>query len=105
MTSRTKDQLDRDFQVILRNTNKNEKLAWGRKHKKLLGLVKQTEPIQEKILELLAQKQVVLDEIIMLRKTMVRECVHSPEFLIHHGDAIECKFCESKIKVNVRSSL
>jgi hypothetical protein len=100
MTSRSKEQFDKDLAVILKNTNKNEKLAWGRKHKKLLGMIKLTEPIQEKILALLTEKQVILDEIVMLRKTMVRECVHSPEFLIHHGDSVECKFCDAKIKIN-----
>ena len=100
MVSKSKQQFDEDLAVIFKNTNKNEKLAWARKNKKLQELIATMTPIQEKLMELLQQKQVILDEVIVLRKQMVRDCVHSPEFLIHHGDHVECKFCGVKLTIN-----
>lgn len=96
----SKGQFEADLEVIFKNTNKNEKLAWARKKKKMDDIIEKLRPIETAILDLMAQKQPILDEIAELRKTMVRECIHPPEVLVHHGNSVECKFCNVNITVN-----
>lgn len=104
MPSLVKEQFDKDLEVIAKGTNKNEKLAWARKRKKLDEIISgKLQPIQDKILELHREKQTVLDEVAELREIMVSDCVHPPEYLVHHGVVIECKFCLKKITINTHS--
>jgi len=77
--------------------SRSEKTSWNRKMNNMVKLLALLRPIEDKILELHAQKEPIFDEIQSLRTTMVKECVHPFEFLIHKSDHIECKFCNKRI--------
>jgi len=96
----SKKQLQRDFDVIKKHIDKNEKLAWIRKRSRIEELVEKLQPIEDKILELMAQKTPVLDEISEARTVMLKDCIHLEEYLLHHGSFIECKFCGTKLAIN-----
>jgi DNA-binding protein H-NS len=106
MTPLSKEQLEEDLKVIHKNTDKNEKLAWVRKRKRLEEVVqKELQPIEDQIIDLINKKQPVIQEINDLRKVMIKDCVHPEDYLVHHGAHIECKFCDRKIYINRPSLL
>lgn len=96
----SKEQLEQDFAVILKESDKNVRLAWIRKNKKLAEIIAELQPIQDEILRLQAETKPLLQDIEELRQIMVRDCPHLEEYLIHHGKHIQCKFCETKIGIN-----
>lgn len=99
----TKNEFENDLQIISKKSDKNEKLAWMRKKKKMDVLLTKLYPIEDSLLKLIGDKQIILDEIAELRKFMIKGCIHAEEYLIHHGNYIECKFCNSKIFINKSS--
>jgi hypothetical protein len=91
------------FTKISNHPSKNERVAWKRKHKKMQSIIEEkVAPLEEKILELIMEKQVHLDEVIEIRDTLSKECIHSKEFLVNKGDHVLCKFCNRKLRVNVQ---
>jgi hypothetical protein len=96
----SKQQFDADLEVVSKQSHKNDKLAWARKRKKLEEMVEELQPLESQILDLMAKKQVHLDEITALRMMMIRECIHPQESLVHHGTYIDCKFCGNKLGIN-----
>jgi hypothetical protein len=90
------------FTKIVNHASKNERVAWNRKHKKLKDSIEEKiTPLEMKILEITMEKQVYMDEVLELRATLVKECVHPREFLMMKEDHVLCKFCNRKLKVNV----
>ena len=64
---------------------------------KLIALLR---PIEEQILELMAQKMPVMDDVTALREQMIKECVHPIDDLVYKETHIECKFCGKKIGIS-----
>jgi len=95
----SKEQLKQDFEVVGKCSNKNERLAWGRKRKKMETIIERLRPIEDEILQLVKKKEPIMEELHELREMMVKECVHLEEFLVHHGGYIHCKFCNIKLAV------
>ncbi len=81
------------LQQVALMCSRREKISWNRKQNNLEELIKKLEPVETKILSLMAQKQEIIDELIQLRKIMVAECVHPVEHLVDHIKHVECKFC------------
>jgi hypothetical protein len=98
-TTVSKDQMERDLKNVAGIKDKNEKLSWTRRQKKIEEMVDEMQPIVEKILELTATRQEYLDKIQVLRKQMVKECIHPKNSLVHKGTFIECKFCNAKLSI------
>jgi len=96
----SKEQFDEDLRLLAIATDKNEKLAWVRKRKKIKELIDTIKPIEDSILQLIGQKQPIIDEIVELRAIMVKDCIHPEDSLIHHGSYIHCKFCDKNIRFN-----
>lgn len=90
---------DRDLKIVANIKDKNEKLAWTRRQKKIEEMVEEMRPIEDEILALVARRQEYLDKIQALRKKMVKECIHPRNSLVHKGTYIECKFCNSKLSI------
>lgn len=84
---------------VSKHSDKNERLSWNRKKQKMQGFIKELEPIQEEMLKLIQKKQPILDKIEELRAVMVKECIHPIDYLAHKETHIECKFCNSKIRI------
>ncbi len=89
----------RDFAAIANFRDKNEKASWLRKKKNLEALVESLEPIESELLRLNQQKMDITDKIQAIRKTMVADCIHPQDYLVHYGKYVKCRFCESNISI------
>ena len=94
-----KDRRERDIKNVANIKDKNEKLSWTRRQKKVEEMVEEMRPIEDQILALTAQRQEVLEKIQVIRKQMVKECIHPKNSLVHKGNYIECKFCNAKLSI------
>ena len=94
-----KDKQERDLKNVANIKDKNEKLSWTRRQKKIEEMAIEMQPIEDQILALTAQRQEVLDKIQVLRKQMVKECIHPKNSLVHKETYIECKFCNAKLSI------
>jgi hypothetical protein len=88
-----------DIDTICSMTTRNDKMSWERKMNNMVSLLADITPIEDQILQLLAKKQVIYDQVSELRAIMVKECVHPYTHLVHEQDYVLCKFCERKIVV------
>ncbi len=84
---------------IANGPKRSEKISWNRKRKNLESLYEKIRPIEDKILELISEKQPIFDEMQEIRGTMVDECIHPFDYLVVKDDHILCKFCNKKLKV------
>lgn len=96
------DQVQKELESASKDADKNMRLAWRRKEKKMEELLEKLEPLNEEMLELIRRKQPILDEVTDLRSKMVHECVHPTKTLVHKGSHILCKFCNKKLRINER---
>lgn len=101
----TADQarIRRAMEAISGSSTRSEKVSWDRKMDNMVKLLTTLKPIEEQILDLMAQKQPILDQVSSLRSEMVRECVHPITHLVcketDEGEVVQCKFCMSKFSV------
>jgi hypothetical protein len=89
----------RQLEIVAGARGKNETLSFTRKIKKLEAMVSDLAPTEDQLLRLNLIKQQRIDEIQIARNKMLPECTHPIAYLIHKGDHILCKFCETKISV------
>lgn len=89
----------KDFTIVANFRDKNEKASWLRKKKNLEALVVNLEPTELEILRLEKTKMHIIDEIDEIRKSMLVDCIHPQDYLVHYGTYIRCRFCESKISI------
>jgi len=88
------------FEIISNFANRSEKTSWKRKLVNMEKFIEELHPIEQKILNIIKdEKQPILDKVFLLRKEMVKECVHPFEHLVQREDHVECKFCNRKIRV------
>lgn len=84
---------------IANGPKRAEKVSWNRKKANLEAVVEKIRPIEDKILDLIAKKQPLLDEIQEIRTQMIDECVHPFDYLEVKEDHVLCKFCNRKLKL------
>ena len=89
----------KDFAAIANFRDKNEKASWLRKKKNLETIVETTEPVEDDIRKLQSIKMHLVDEIQEIRKTMISDCIHPQDYLVHYGKYVKCRFCESNISI------
>lgn len=89
----------KDFTAVANFRDKNEKASWLRKKKNLETLVATLEPLEAEIMRIQASKTLILDEVNEIRQTMVIDCIHPQDYLIHYDTYIKCRFCESSISI------
>ena len=94
------EQAKRELDNVAKFSDKNQRLAWRRKRLKMDDLLEKIRPYEEQILEVILKKQEIMDDIEKVRQTMVKECVHPADYLVHKGNHILCKFCKNKIVIN-----
>lgn len=95
----TEEQIQQAMSKIANFADRSEKTAFKRKQGNMVKLIAKLRPIERQILELMEQKNPIIDEISELRKQMVDSCVHPIEYLVYHEDHIVCKFCERKLSI------
>ena len=94
------EKRDRQIKEAIANSpNRSEKTSWNRKMDNMVKMLATLRPIEEKIIELQAQKMPIFDEVQTLRNMMVNTCVHPYEYLAVHADHVECKFCGKRIRI------
>lgn len=92
------------FTKIVNHADKNERIAWKRKHNKLTTMIEEKiRPLEDKILELTMEKQIHMDDITAIRDIMIKECVHPREFLVKKDTHVLCKFCLKRLNINVQA--
>lgn len=93
-------KIRRLFEAIADNATRGEKVSWDRKMDNMVSILAKLRPLEEQIIELMAQKQPILDEISELRREMVRDCVHPYTHLaVQQNGSINCKFCNRSFTV------
>jgi len=88
---------EKDF--IANHATRSEKTAWQRQYENLSKLVRKLEPIEDKLMNLTAEKSKILDEVFILRKELVESCIHPFDDLTKHDGTVICKFCEKRMAV------
>jgi GTP1/Obg family GTP-binding protein len=97
--SPTPEVIDKQLDAISKHADKNERLAWIRKMKKLQELVTTLEPFEQQIFEIIMKKQPIVDEINDIRNELVKVCIHPKDSLAHLDTHAICKFCNRKISL------
>lgn len=93
------EKQEKDLKNVSSIPDKNEKLSWTRRQKRIEQMVEDLTPIVDEILALTAKRNEVLDKIQEIRKQMVKECIHPKNSLVHNGNNITCKFCNAKLSI------
>jgi len=88
--------------IIYDASPKKDKVMFSRKLNELNDLLIKIKEFEEKICDLMAQKQPFVDELVALRASMVKICVHPKDFLEEVDNHIFCKFCNKNLQVNVK---
>jgi hypothetical protein len=99
----TETQKRRELETIANTANRSDKVSWNRKMDNMVKLLTELKPYEEQILQLILEKNKVMDKVAELRKTMVAECIHPFEQLVHKEKHVYCKFCDRRI-VNVNGT-
>lgn len=94
----------RMMEAISNKATRSEKVSWDRKMDNMVKIIAKLKPIEDQIIDLMAQKVPIIDEITQLRKEMVEQCVHPYTHLTYHVDEqgnelVICKFCNKRFKV------
>lgn len=76
---------------------RSEKTSWNRKQNNMEKLIDKLKPLEDAILEIIAQKHPLLDDMAVLRKQMVDSCIHPYDMLVVDGERALCKFCNKSI--------
>lgn len=91
--------------------SRREKVSWNRKMDNMIKLVAALKPIENKIVNLQAKKQPLMDQIAALRETMKQECIHPVDHLVYVPSIVDlyketpinavehaiCKFCNRRL--------
>lgn len=93
-------QIRQMFETIANSATRSEKMSWERKMDNMVKILAQLSPLENKILDLMVEKQKILDEVERLRKEMVNECVHPYHMLVEKDKIIYCKFCDKRFVIN-----
>jgi hypothetical protein len=96
-------QIRKQLENVANISTRNERVSWERKLDNMVKLVAKIRPIEEKITDMIIEKQAFFDEISTLRAEMVKDCVHPLSHLVHKvddvmGEFVECKFCGKRFK-------
>ena len=86
------------LESVANNSLRSEKTSWNRKMDNMVKLIAKIRPIEEQILDLMAEKIPITDDVQLLRAEMVKECIHPLEQLVYKETYVECKFCGRKIQ-------
>lgn len=93
------EQVEEDKKNIGKIQTPADKISWKRKREKLEELVSEVQRGEDEILEIRSRNAPKIKKIEKYRETMVYECIHPYEYLVHKGQYIECKFCNKKLRI------
>ena len=95
---------------ISNHATRSEKVSWERQFGNMQKLLEtKIQPIEAQILDLIAKKNVYIDEMVAIRDELVQDCIHPFEHVVEElREPIEgelavrtgiyiCKFCNKKV--------
>lgn len=84
--------------------DRNERAIWRRKFATMQDILNdELSPIENQILDLIGQKNVIIDKIQEIRLELVEGCIHPDEYLVEKDNYVECKFCNKKVKISTKN--
>lgn len=93
-------KIRRQLEAVADSATRGEKVSWDRKMDNMVTLLANLKPIEDAIIDLMAQKMPIIDEITALRREMVKDCVHPYTHIQTQEDGtIQCKFCMKTFQV------
>ena len=94
------EKIERQLKEKVANTpTRADKVSWNRKRTNLEAFYDKIRPIEDRILDLTAQKQPIFDDMQAIREVMVDECIHPYDYLAVVDGHVMCKFCNRKLKL------
>jgi len=99
---------------ISNHATRSEKVSWERQYGNMQKLLtEKLQPIEDQILKLIGEKNVIFDELVVLRDELVRDCIHPFEHVtglpsgpntvggvqVASGTYV-CTFCNKKVALN-----
>ena len=99
-------EIRKEREEISNHATRSEKVSWERQYGNMQKLLtEKLQPIENKILDLIGQKNKVFDEIVVLRDELIRDCIHPFEHVIETPlseglGTYTCKFCNKKVALN-----
>lgn len=87
------------LEQVANHATRSEKTAWHRKYKNMQAYVNSINEIENSILDLMEQKQQIVDKMETIRLTMIDECIHPVELLMFKENHIDCKFCNKQLSI------
>lgn len=80
---------------------RNDRINWTRKFVLMKGLIRALAPFQKEILQLMRKKKKIQDDIDIVRKELIGDCVHPIEMIVEDQTphVFICKFCDRKFRV------
>lgn len=98
---------------ISNHATRSEKVSWERQFGNMQKLLtEKIQPLEDQILDLMTKKNKIVDEMIVLRDELVKDCIHPFEhvaeepiqdgmgFSLGHSGIYTCKFCNKKVALN-----
>lgn len=90
----------RMLEAVADSATRGEKVSWDRKMDNMVSILAKLKPIEDGIIDLIAQKMPIIDEVAALRREMVRDCVHPYTHLqVKEDGSVQCKFCMRTFQV------
>lgn len=65
----------------------------------LIEMTENIKGVANEIEELILSKEPIEDKILNIRTEMIKDCIHPIDHLIHNGDSITCRFCETRLRL------
>ena len=78
---------------------KSDKASWLRRMKRLEDTIRQLEPVEDKLLELITTREKLTTQAEEIRSDLVTNCIHPEDQLVDHNGYVVCKFCERKLRI------
>lgn len=90
------------IKIIRSHMEKSDVLSWRRKKEKIEKMIEEeVQPLEDQILQLILQKQPLMDKIAELRGMMVETCIHPEDLLVEYDDGtMFCNFCNKRLKIH-----
>lgn len=108
-------QVRKEREDISNHATRSEKVAWERQFNNMQKiLTEKIQPLEDKILELIGEKNQHMDEMIAIRDELVHGCIHPYDQVAGFQDpnviggmitglpagTYVCKFCNKKVALN-----
>lgn len=114
-TNETPEEMEirKEREEISNHATRSEKVSWERQFGNMQKLLEaKIQPLENKIIALIAEKNKYIDEMVALRDELVRDCIHPFEHVAEelaednlgahtvHTGIYTCKFCNKKVALN-----